>query len=297
MGKKRRSFGPQDRRADPSKRSSLENENGTSTHVDPRMPAEHSQGNQRDAANREDASGDQNRHVLNEVLIGRWTRILGISTIVLAVATAISVVVAGFSAYYLSTTDESIHKTLIIGQRAFVHLEGISFEAADNWVTHRECNGALCVYNVPRNEGKMIRSKFSITNAGNTPTKHLRMMISCQTIQHETQLKDAFDLLKWDDWKVIERSIGAKQTVTLSIDECNFKGMTALLDKQMRVVRAFLLGEIDYEDWAAPGHPHRTRFAHEMVVTSAGKEPDFQGFGAETMPVGRNNCTDEDCPE
>jgi hypothetical protein len=29
--------------------------------------------------------------------------------------------------------------------------------------------------------------------------------------------------------------------------------MTALLDKQMPVVCAFLLGEIDYEDWAEPG--------------------------------------------
>jgi hypothetical protein len=69
---------------------------------------------------------------------------------------------AGFTGWQASIANHALDA----GQRAFVHLESIEQRIADNWVSGSDCNSTVCVYNVPKNEGKMIRSKFSFTNAG-----------------------------------------------------------------------------------------------------------------------------------
>jgi len=164
-------------------------------------------------------------------------------------------------------------KALVIGQRAFVHLENIDLSALDNWVSESESGGRVTVFNVPRNMGKMIRSKFSFTNAGNTPTKALQIMIHCQLVSADRRINDPFDLLKWDDTKVIHRSIGAKQTIVVSNDSCDFKNNDVLLNAQMRVVPVFLAGELTYQDWAEPGPIHRTQFGHRLVVNDYRWQP------------------------
>jgi hypothetical protein len=183
------------------------------------------------------------------------------------------------------------HEALIAGQRAFVHLETIAHDIADNWTTDSGC----CIWNVPHNEGKMIRSKFLFTNAGNTPTKAASIDITCKLIGPGTRTDDPFELLNFS--YTINRSIGAKQTITIGdIDGCNFKNQDVLLNAQMQVVPVYLVGQIRYEDWIRPGKMHVTQFVHRLVVNDVGKMPGFAGMDVTTVPIGKHNCTDEDCP-
>jgi len=218
-----------------------------------------------------------------------------------AIITAIATVAIGIVAWLqwetFEKTDRTLNKTLLVGQRAFVHLEGISLEVADNWVSESESNSKITVFNAPRNMGKMIRSKFSLTNAGNTPTKSLSIMIHCQLVGLDRKVVEPFDLLKWNEATVIRRSLGAKQTITVSTESCDFKNNDVLLNAQMSVVPVFLTGEITYEDWIEPGTVHRTQFAHRLVVNDYGRDNGFAGMNVTTEPTGAHNCTDEDCPQ
>jgi hypothetical protein len=207
------------------------------------------------------------------------------------VALIASAVAAGFTGWQAFIANHA----LLAGQRAFVHLESIVQRVDDNWVSNSECNSAVCIYNVPRNEGKMIRSKFSFTNAGNTPTKNAQIFITCKLAGVGTKIEDPFMFLKRD--YVTKRSIGAHQTIDISdVDSCNFKNNDVLLNAQMHVVPVFLVGEVTYEDWIRPRITHRTQFAHQLVVNNMGSN-DFAGMDVTTVPVGKHNCTDDDCPE
>ncbi len=208
-----------------------------------------------------------------------------------------SLIVSVFAAIYAYQQAKIAQQALVIGQRAFVHLENIDHSIVDNWVSELETNGKLMVFNAPRNIGKMIRSKFLFTNAGNTPTKSLQIMIHCDLVGPSRQIDDPFDLLKWNDAKVILRSIGAKQTIAVSNDSCDFKNNDVLLNAQMRVVRVLLAGELTYQDWADPGPIHRTEFGHQLVVNDPGRGNDFTGMSVTTEPIGKHNCTDSDCPK
>jgi hypothetical protein len=86
-------------------------------------------------------------------------------------------------------------RALVAGQRAFVHLEDITFEVVDNWVSDSDSGPGISVYNVPRNIGKMIRTKFSFTNSGNTPTKLLKIMLHCQLV-------GLIGPTEWSSWNV-----------------------------------------------------------------------------------------------
>jgi hypothetical protein len=213
----------------------------------------------------------------------------------LGVISAVTAIVAAIYAYKQADVAD---KALNLGQRAFVHLEGIDESIADNWVIDVESNPKITVWNAPRNEGKMIHSKFSLTNSGNTPTKALQIMLHCQLVgpPFGQAIKDPFDLLKWDDAVVIHRSIGAHHTIGVSGDRCDFKNSDVLLNAQMTIVPVFLIGDVKYEDWIKPGITHRTQFAHRLIVHEVGTMPGFEGMGVTTEPIGKHNCTDEDCP-
>jgi len=125
------------------------------------------------------------------------------------------------------------------------------------------------------------------------------MTVFCKLVdpQMRIQLGDPFDLLKWDDGKVIRRSIGAKQTISVSTETCDFKNSDVLLNAQMHVVPVFLIGDVRYEDWVDPGRPHYTQFAHRLVVNYAGRGDAFEGMNVTTDPIGKHNCADDDCPK
>jgi hypothetical protein len=210
----------------------------------------------------------------------------------------LALIVSAIAAMYASKQADIAQTALVLGQRAFVHLERINESVADNWVSETESNGKITLFNIPQNRGKMIRSKFSFTNAGNTPTKTLQIMIYCQLAAPQTRLGGPFDLLKWDDAKVVRRSIGAKQTISVSTDTCDFKNPDVLLNAQMQIVPVFLLGYLKYEDWVDQKRPlHRTQFAHRLIVNYAGRGDAFEDMNVTTQPVGKHNCTDDDCPE
>jgi hypothetical protein len=209
-----------------------------------------------------------------------------------------ALVASGVAAIYTYKQADIAQKSLVIGQRAFVHLESIELHAIENWVSDTETDGGVIIFNAPRNAGKMIRSTFSFTNAGNTPTKALQVMIHCEKVSFQKkEIGDAFELLEWDESKVIRRSIGAKQTISVSNDSCDLKNPDVLLNAKMRIVPVFLIGEVKYEDWIDPGVLHRTQFAHRLVVNDFGHDNGFEGMSVTTEPIGRHNCTDDDCPK
>jgi hypothetical protein len=159
MGQRRGvSFGPRDRGAGPSERPAKGHKDNAV------MPAEPMQ-DQANATRRNGPSRNPDQHTINEALIARWTRRLGIFTGLLAAVTALLVVATGISAYFLYTTDDAVHKTLLNGQRAFVHLEKISFGVVEKWTSDNECNDELCVFNPPRKVGRVVRTEFSFTNS------------------------------------------------------------------------------------------------------------------------------------
>jgi hypothetical protein len=210
----------------------------------------------------------------------------------------VSGIAAVVAAVYTFVQANISEKALLIGQRAFVHLEGIDHSIADNWDIHIESNGALTLFNAPRNLGKMVRTTFRMTNAGNTPTRNIQVMLHCQLVAHQQvgSLNDPFTLLKWNEADVVRRSIGAHQTLSFTQASCDFKNSDVLLNAQMMIVPVFLIGDVKYEDWIEPGITHHTQFAHRLVVHEVGTMPGFEGMDVTTEPVGKHNCTDEDCP-
>jgi hypothetical protein len=219
------------------------------------------------------------------------------------VVTAIATVAIGIVAWLqwetFEKTDRTLNRTLLIGQRAFVHLEEINFQVVDKWSENEEC----CIFILPRKEGRVIKTEFKLTNNGNTPTKNLKIRIQCQPMGLGTKISDPFELFKWNDPTTISRSLGAKQTIPVSPESCEIKPDDTLLNAQMRTVKRFFLGEITYEDWIEPGHLHRTRFVHELIARAPAYGDGLPGHDAftgavlATNPVGTNNCTDEDCPQ
>jgi hypothetical protein len=215
----------------------------------------------------------------------------------LGIFTLLLVIVAALQWGTLERTDQTLKRTLLISERAFVHLDDVAITAADNWVSDSECDKAgHCVFNVPRNMGKMIHSEFLFTNSGNTPARHAKIMIECREVGFaEKRPADPFDWLKWDDSKVIKRSIGAKQQISVSLDDCDFKNGDVLLNAQMRIVLVFLYGEFIYQDWIDSSLQHTTQFARQLVVHAAGTDANFTGMSVSTIPIGNHNCTDDDC--
>jgi len=226
-----------------------------------------------------------------------YERRIVVLTSLIASVTAFYALVATFEWNAMLTANRQTKIALDVSQRAYVHLENIKLAAADNWVSESESKPGITLWNAPRNMGKMIRSTFLFTNAGNTPTRSLEIMLHCELVGPDRTLTEPFDILKWDKTKVIRRSIGAKQTISIFVDSCDFKNSDVLLNAQMHIVPAFLTGEVRYEDWLEPGILHRTQFAHRLVVNDYGRDNNFTGMSVTTEPVGAHNCTDEDCPQ
>jgi hypothetical protein len=169
-------------------------------------------------------------------------------------------------------------KALVIGQRAFVHLEKIEFGLTDKWSAPSECNGKICVFNIPLKVGQVERTTFYFTNAGNTPTRALKINIQCPPLSAaDRHPADPFDLFNRTAGNIVERSIGAKQTIPVAPEACEYKDDDTILNAAMHTVRRFLLGEVIYEDWIEPGKSHVTRFAHErrlpLTAPSHGRPP------------------------
>jgi hypothetical protein len=76
------------------------------------------------AADGNDTTGKPDEHRINETIIARWTRRLGIYTGILAVATVLLVVASGISAYFLWESDNAIE-----GQLREMHLQTITTRA------------------------------------------------------------------------------------------------------------------------------------------------------------------------
>jgi hypothetical protein len=195
-----------------------------------------------------------------------------------------------WQARILDRSDDAMHTTLYLGQRAFVHLDKIEISTVPSLLFSAETKGNTVIKDV-RNAGKMLRSTFYVTNAGNTPTKEAIIKVRCG---FAAKLKDPYELLRDGEVEAIRTSIGAKQTIAFSVDTCDFANHA--INYQMRQDPIFLAGEIVYRDYVRPEIVHRTQFGHLLVRSDLGEEGDFTTMTVTTAPIGRHNCTDQDCP-
>jgi hypothetical protein len=97
---------------------------------------------------------DDSNKAKNDRAIRRYTFWLTFFTAALVAVTTISTV-------FLYRTDTSVRKTLILGQRAFVHLENITISAAPYWTAEPHVSGNVIVHEAPENKGQYLRTVFS----------------------------------------------------------------------------------------------------------------------------------------
>jgi len=147
----------------------------------------------------------------------------------------------------------------------------------------------------PAGPGKVIGIFFNVVNSGNVPTQQFRSMILCKQITSAEYREDPFDFFKWDESKAISDVFRPKQKG--GIGYCNVKP-SDLPEIQFGRTLMYLLGEVRYHDRIDPKPLHRTRISQQFFVSHVGVDADgLSHFNQSTDARGRNNCSDEDCPE
>jgi hypothetical protein len=209
----------------------------------------------------------------------------------------LSFAAAAAAAAYTYRQADIANEALLIGQRAFVQFDGVDASIAENWESHSERDAKMTFYDPPKDLGKMVHFKFRLTNSGNTPTKTMRIGLRCfayPALMIEKR-DDPFDFFHWEEQRPVIRSLGAHQTIEVSNGSCDITHQETLKLAQMQMIPFLLFGYIKYEDWVEPGKVHRTQFALKLIVQNVGDARTFDGVSVETEPVGRHNCTDQDC--
>jgi hypothetical protein len=226
---------------------------------------------------------------------GKSERTIAIWTIVVAAFTGCLFFASLGSDYYLARTDDAVQKTLLLGQRAFVQLDKIDITSVDSWSYGRVATDQNTkTFEVPENEGKMLHSIFTITNAGNTPVVSPNIRIACGFADG---VADPFEILKRDATAARQVSIGARQTIDVSVSSCDFRDMGEIYNAKIRAVPTYLVGDIQYRDAVDPKVVHHTQFARRFVIIDFGQDDRFTSMHVTTEPDGPHNCCDADCPK
>jgi hypothetical protein len=194
------------------------------------------------------------------------------------------------AAYTIVTFD-----IFFVGNRAFIYFDKAVGQVLDQPVDP-ERGDRLAVFNGPWVTHKVISLSFLLTNAGNTPTRNMRVILDCRPFGFmDLQKIDPFTSFKWDEKIAHPEIVGPKQTIEVGPCEAEAKGET-VLNAQMGVAPMILMGEIRYEDRVAWGSwaKHATQFCQRLSISSI--DVDAKKISASTQSIGRHNCADEDCP-
>jgi hypothetical protein len=182
-----------------------------------------------------------------------------------------------------------------VGYRAIVYFERAIIKIAEEPVPP-ESNGQITLFNGPWVTHKVVRIDFALTNAGNTATQNMRVILDCRRLGFgELQRTDPFVHFKWDDKKAHPEIIGPKQTI--QIGPCEAEATAAsLLDAQTGIVPIILMGEIRYEDRVGVGKwaKHVTQFSQRLIISHF--NPDAGEIVATTQSIGNHNCADDCAP-
>lgn len=201
-------------------------------------------------------------HRINEAMIARWTRKLGIFTMILAVATVLLVVIGGITAWILSETDE----TSRLRDRALLYF------------------GNPPVTPYPAAAPIVWGVGIAVGNFGNMPARQVSIRYACPDAPRSDNVKDPFPLAQW---KTAEAGsvIGPKQQLVLQA--CDVP-IAVIQDAQKDLRDLFAVVEVRYLDGFAP----------HMRVTQASRIFRFDQWGGESLGIaGPHNCSDDDCPK
>ena len=182
-----------------------------------------------------------------------------------------------------------------VGYRAFIYFDRAIVEIVDRPIPPQS-GGNVIVFNGPWVTEKTVSFNFALTNAGNTPTRNMRVVLDCRPVGFvELQKTDPFAKFKWNERIAHPEIAGPKQTIIVGPCGASTADDT-MLNAQMGVVPIILMGEIQYEDRVAWGNwaKHVTQFSQRLIVSGY----DLKGgkITATTQSIGAHNCAD-DCPK
>ena len=154
-------------------------------------------------------------HQSNERMMVRWTRRLGIFTIILAI-------ISGVTAYILYQTDQ----TSWLRDRAFIYF------------------GDPPVIAYPPDNPIVWGVGVFISNAGNMPARRLTIRYACPDSPRSEHVSDPFSLAKWNGVEV-GSVVGPKQG--FSLQGCNVP-IEKINDAKKGLRDVFYVSEVKYID-------------------------------------------------
>jgi hypothetical protein len=203
----------------------------------------------------------QTEHQRNEQTMARWTRRLGIFTIVLAL-------VSGLTAWILYETDQ----TSRLRDRAFVYLG----------------NPPITPY--PPDKPIVWGVGITVHNAGNMPAHRVVIQYDCPDALMADKTVDPFRLARWKRAE-IGNVIGSKNDVVLqacSIPIAIISAARWSKDAKEPEREIFYVAQVTYLDG----------FSDELRVTQMSRSFRFDQQGNYSLGfAGPHNCSDEDCPK
>jgi hypothetical protein len=214
----------------------------------------------------------ETEHQRNEKMMARWTRRLGILTIVLAF-------IAGITACILYVTDQTLKDTLKAGiteQRAFIFRKEYAL--------------------IPRTEGDKItgwRVMPVLENSGSVPTTSFYIYTDTFEMPFEFDKGDIrCDVPFAQVYKTIEngipRLLGPHQ---ISRDEAEIRTYSVEEIQRPPKLRFFVYGIMKYTDEFSP-KPRQTRFCNAFIFDG---DPTRYGLSYGQAPTRTGNCIDDEC--
>jgi hypothetical protein len=199
----------------------------------------------------------------NERTVAKWTRRLGLFTIVLAIVTGLAALISGLTAWILYSTD----KTSRLRDRAFLYF------------------GDPPVTPYPSSKPVVWGVGITVTNAGNMPARRVTLRYACPDASSTENVQDPFRLAKWADAK-IGSVLGPKQSVVLQ--GCNVP-IDIINDAKKSLRTVFYVVEARYIDGF---DLDKTR------VTQVSRIFGFDQSGGQSLQfTNAHNCSDDDCPK
>ena len=138
---------------------------------------------------------------------------------------------------------------------------------------------------------------FRIGNDGNTTPNKMRTIVDC--FKKDSDIKEPFDLLLWDEANAFKEIIPPKSTSDIAplniISHCRvpFDDFTRVVQNSEHI---YFVGEIRYLDGVDKVHERVTEFAKELALDTQTLDPGY-GSRAAVYNRGQHNCADDDCPK
>jgi hypothetical protein len=208
----------------------------------------------------------ETEHRINERMMARWTRRLGLFTLIVAI-------IAGITAYILYETDQTVR----IVQRAFLSVKGTWWRPSPLSNNPTEWRG------LPEWE-----------NSGATPIKSGVFTLACAFVPGKDSIIDPYALKRLSAIAMsrISLIIGAKQTKFGG--QCDIP-VEVLSNAQQGKQTVYVISEAKYLDIF--GERHITRHCEYVYRINGDVRTGDRNIEVSGIPCVRHNCTDQECDQ